>query len=124
MSCDTQFTHLAWQQNEKELKNAKFSMGADTTGDLAKAFGIYIGDAGLPLRGTYLINPEGVLMNSEVNFLNMGRNIDETLRKLRANMYLGEHGDQGCPARWTQEGDKTLTPGPHMVGKVHEALNN
>ena len=123
MSCDTQFVHLAWQEHEKELANVEYSMGADTTGALATAFGIYMEDAGLPLRGAYLISPEGVLMNAEVNFLNMGRNIDELYRKFKANIYLGKKPNEGCPSKWTDDGDKTLTPGPQMVGRVHEALN-
>ncbi len=123
MSCDTQFTHLAWQRDEKELSGVTYSMGADTTGALATAFGVYMEDAGLPLRGTYLINPEGVLLNAEVNFLNMGRNIDELYRKFKANLYLAKKPDEGCPSKWNNEGDPTLTPGPEMVGRVHEALN-
>jgi len=48
--------------------------------------------------------------------------VDELLRKLRANIYLSEHGDEACPAQWEEEGDKTLTPSPELVGKVYEAL--
>ena len=77
---------------------------------------------GLALRGTFIINPEGTLLNSEVNFYNMGRNVDEILRKVKANIYLAGHGEEGCPAQWKEEGDKTLTPTPDMVGKVYEAL--
>lgn len=124
VSTDTQFTHLAWQREEKELADVRYSMGADTTGALAKAFGVYLDDAGLALRGTFLINPEGTLMNAEVNFLNMGRNIDELMRKFKANLYLAKKTDEGCPSKWKDDGDKTLTPGPEMVGRVHEALND
>ncbi|MEE3199459.1 MAG: peroxiredoxin, partial [Planctomycetota bacterium] len=87
-------------------------------------FGVYLEAAGLALRGTFLINPEGTLMNAEVNFLNMGRNIDELMRKFKANLYLAKKTDEGCPSKWKDEGDKTLTPGPEMVGRVHEALND
>jgi alkyl hydroperoxide reductase subunit AhpC len=122
VSTDTQFTHLAWQRDEKFLKGVKFQMGADPTGKISKMFGVYDEATGLDLRGTFIINPEGVLMNKEVNYYNLGRNIDELLRKLKANIYLAEHGDEGCPADWKEAGDKTLTPGPEMVGKVYEAL--
>ena len=77
---------------------------------------------GFALRGTFIINPEATLLNSEVNFYNLGRNIDELLRKLRANTYHAAHGDEGCPAQWREEGDTTLKPGPELVGKVYEAL--
>jgi len=97
-------------------------MAADTTGALAKTFGVYLDDAGLALRGTFLINPEGTLMNAEVNFLNMGRNIDELMRKFKANLYLAKKTDEGCPSKWKEEGDQTLAPSPEMVGRVHEAL--
>ena len=123
VSTDTQFVHLAWQRDEKELEKVEYSMGSDPTGKLAKMFGIYLDDAGLALRGTYIISPEGTLMNSEVNFLNMGRNIDELYRKLKANIYLAKNPKEGCPSKWKDDGDKTLTPGPEMVGRVHEALN-
>ena len=73
--------------------------GADTTGALAKTFGVYLDDAGLALRGTFLINPEGTLMNAEVNFLNMGRNIDELMRKFKANLYLAKKTDEGIEVR-------------------------
>ena len=61
-------------------------------------------------------------MSSEVNFYNVGRNIGELLRKVKANIYLEKHGEEACPAQWKDEGDKTLKPGPEMVGKVYEAM--
>ncbi len=97
-------------------------MGADPTGQLARQFGVYIDDAGIALRGSFIITPEGKLMSSEVNFLNLGRNIDELLRKFKANIYLAKNTTEGCPSKWQDEGDTTLTPGPEMVGRVHEAL--
>ena len=98
-------------------------MGADVTGSVARIFGVLDESSGLTLRGTYLVSPDGKLMNAEVNFYNMGRNIDELLRKLKANLYLGKKPAEGCPAKWKDEGDKTLAPSAKMVGKVHEALN-
>ena len=122
VSCDTQFVHLAWQREEKELANVKFHMGADRDGTLAKVFGVFNG--GFALRGAYLIAPDGKLMNAEVNFLNLGRNIDELMRKFKANLHLTKNPKEGCPSKWKDEGDKTLKPGPEMVGRVHEALND
>lgn len=100
----------------------QYSMASDATGNIARMFGVYLEDAGLTLRGTYIIAPDGKLMNSAVNFLNMGRNIDEIMRQLKANLYLGKKTDEGCPSKWTDDGDATLKPGPEMVGRVHEAL--
>jgi peroxiredoxin (alkyl hydroperoxide reductase subunit C) len=122
VSCDTQFVHLAWKQHEKSLANVQYLMGADPAGKLARQFGVYVDDAGLALRGTFLINPEGRLLNSEVSFFNLGRNIDELMRKFKASLYLAKKPAEACPAQWKDEGDKTLTPGPNLVGRVHEAL--
>ena len=124
VSTDTQFVHLAWQRGEKELANVEYPMGSDPTGNIGKLFGVWDAGSGLTLRGTFIISPEGVLMNSEVNFYNMGRNIDELMRKFKANLYLGKKANEGCPSKWKDEGDATLTPGPELVGRVHEALNN
>jgi alkyl hydroperoxide reductase subunit AhpC len=122
VSTDTQFVHMAWQRSEKFLENVKFQMAADPTGKVSKMFGVYDEATGLALRGTFIINPEGTLLNSEVNFYNLGRNVEELLRKIKGNIYLAKHGDEACPAQWKEEGDKTLKPGPEMVGKVYEAL--
>ncbi|RME94811.1 MAG: peroxiredoxin, partial [Verrucomicrobia bacterium] len=64
---------------------------------------------------------EGKLVSSEVNFYNVGRNADELVRKMEANVYLASHPDEACPAKWKQ-GAKTLKPGEDLVGKVYEAL--
>lgn len=121
VSTDTKFVQLAWKQAEGMLKDVKYPMGADPTGKVSRLFGVYDENSGLALRGTFIINPQGVLLNSEVNFYNMGRNIDELMRKFKANLHLSKHGDEACPAKWKEEGDKTLKPSPELVGKVYEA---
>ena len=122
VSTDTKFVHLAWRRAEKELAQVQFPMAADPTGNVSRMFGVYDEKTGLALRGTFIINPEGVLLNSEVNFYNLGRNIDELLRKFKANLYLSKKTSEVCPSKWKEAGDKTLTPSPEMVGKVYEAL--
>ena len=123
VSTDTQFVHLAWQQHEKELAGVKYPMGADPTAKLCKMFGVYDQNTGLALRGTFIINPEGTLFNAEINWYNIGRNIDELLRKFKANVYVSRKTNEVCPSKWKDEGDKTLVnPGAKMVGRVHEAL--
>ena len=124
VSTDTQFVHLAWKKSEKELANVRYPMAADPTGKVSRMFGVYDEASGLALRGTFVVNPEGVLLNSEVNFYNMGRNIDELMRKFKANVYMAKKTNEVCPSKWKDEGDKTLVnPGAKMVGKVHEALS-
>ena len=107
---------------EKELAEVRYQMGADPTGEVARMFGVYLDGAGIALRGAYIIAPDGTLMNAEVNFLNMGRNIDELMRKFKANLYLSKKPTEGCPSKWKEDGDVTLKPSAKMVGKVHEAL--
>ncbi len=97
-------------------------MGSDPTGKLARSFGVYDESSGLALRGTFIISPDGVLLNSEVNYYNLGRNIEETLRKINANIHLAAMPAEACPAQWKHEGDKTLTPSAKIVGKIYEAL--
>lgn len=122
VSTDTKFSHLAWRNSEKLLANVKYRLAADPTGTVSKLFGVYDANSGLALRGTFIINPDGVLVSSEINFYNVGRNADELLRKMEANAYLAKHPDEACPAKW-QKGAKTLKPDEKMVGKVYEALN-
>jgi NADH-dependent peroxiredoxin subunit C len=121
VSTDTKFTHLGWMQVETILKNVKFPMGSDTTGKIARMFGVYDEQSGLAFRGTFIISPDGMLVGSEVNYFNNGRNAQELLRKMKANVYLAAHPNEACPAKW-EEGDKTLKPGAKIVGKIQEAL--
>jgi alkyl hydroperoxide reductase subunit AhpC len=122
VSTDTKFVHLAWQRDEKLLEKVKYPMGSDPTGKLSRLFGVYDEETGLALRGTFIINPDGVLLNSEMNFYNLGRNVEEILRKVKANIHLAANPVEACPAQWKKEGDKTLKPSAKMVGKVYEAL--
>ena len=121
VSTDTEFAHLAWRNSEKLLENVKFKMAADPTGKVSRYFGVYDEESGLALRGTFIINPDGMLVSKEVNFYNVGRNADELLRKCQANVYLRENPAEACPAKWVP-GAKTLTPSEKLVGHVYESL--
>ncbi len=123
VSTDTQFAHLAWKCSERLLEGVKFLMAADPTGNVSRYFDVWDPASGLALRGTFIINPDGVLVSSEVNFYNVGRNADELVRKMEANVYLIKNPNEACPAKWTP-GAKTLTPSEKIVGKVYEALND
>ena len=87
----------------------KLKRGSDETAELAKQFGIYLDGAGLSLRGTYVIDPKGTLLFSEVNFLNVGRNVDELMRKFKAALYVSKK-DEGIPPTWNEEGDRKFCP--------------
>lgn len=121
VSTDTKFSHLAWRDSEKLLAKVRYPMAADPTGKVSRMFGVYDEATGLALRGTFIINPAGKLVSSEVNFYNVGRDASELVRKMEANAYLVQHPAEACPAKWTP-GKKTLKPSEKMVGKVFEAL--
>lgn len=122
VSTDTKFSHLAWRNSERLLENFPYKMVADATGVLSRYFGVYDCQTGLALRGSFIINPAGVLVGSEVNFYNVGRNAEELVRKMEANVYLADNPAEACPARW-KPGEKTLTPSEKLVGHVYESLN-
>lgn len=121
LSTDTHFVHLAWQGAEKLLADIKYPMGADPTHIVSKTLGVYDEETGLALRGTFIIDPDGKLVASEVNFFPVGRNSDELLRKLKAFKHVRENPTQVCPAKW-EPGKKTLTPGKELVGNVAGSL--
>lgn len=123
VSTDTPYTHLAWKNDERLLADVQFKMAADPTGEMSRFFDVWDFETGLALRGTFVINPDGLLVSSEINFYNVGRNGDELVRKVEANTYLKDHPEEACPAKWTP-GDKTLTPSEALVGNVYEALND
>lgn len=121
VSTDTKFVHLAWQREEKLLKGVKFPMGSDPTGKISRLFGVYDENTGLAKRGTFIVNPEGRLVSSEISFNNVGRNAEELLRKVKAHLYVSAHPSEVCPAKW-REGEPTLKPGAQLVGRVLESL--
>jgi len=102
------------------LRNVKYPMGSDPAGKLSRIFNAYDEESGLADRGTYIISPEGRLMYIEVSQLDVGRNAEELLRVLRANIYKSGHPEEVCPAKW-EPGKKTMKPSAEAVGKVEEA---
>lgn len=121
VSADTKFTHMGWQAQERLLKDVKYRMGADARGRLAQALGAYDYKTGLPYRGTFVINPDGALAGAEVNLNNVGRNMEELVRKFKAFVHTHNNPAEVCPAKW-KPGEKTLKPSEQLVGRVGEAL--
>jgi len=117
VSTDTHFVHKAWHDASDTIKKIKYVMLADPTHALAKDFEVLIPDAGLALRGTFIVNPEGKIVAYEVNDLGIGRDASELLRKVQAAQFIAEHGDQVCPAKW-KPGEKTLKPSLDLIGKI------
>ena len=120
ISTDTAFSHKAWHDTSESIGKIKYPMIADPLGKMCKEFDVYIeegNDEGLALRGSFLIDPDGILKASEINDNSIGRNIKESLRKLKAAQFVREHGKQVCPANW-EPGKDTLTPTSKLVGKI------
>ncbi len=117
VSTDTHFTHKAWADQTPTIGKVQYPMLGDPNWALSKEFGVLIEDAGQALRGTFIVNPEGVIVAYEIHDLGIGRSVDELLRKLQAAKFVAEHGDQVCPANW-KPGGKTLKPGLDLVGKL------
>lgn len=117
VSTDTVFVHKAWHDNSPAIKKITFPMAADPTGNLCRHLGVYIPAEGLALRGTFIIDPDGVIKTMEVHDNNIGRSAAELLRKLQAAQYVQGHGGEVCPANW-KPGAATLKPGLDLVGKI------
>jgi len=116
-STDTVFVHKAWHDHSPKIKNINYPMGADPSGKITKQFGVYIENEGLALRGSFIVDPNGILKAFEVNDNSIGRSASELLRKLEASKYVEEHNGEVCPANWAP-GKETLRPGIKLVGKL------
>jgi peroxiredoxin (alkyl hydroperoxide reductase subunit C) len=117
VSTDTHFVHKAWHDASDTIKKIKYVMLADPTHLLSKGFGVHIEEAGLSLRGTFVVNPEGMVKVAEIHDLGIGRDAKELLRKVQAAQYVAGHDGEVCPAKWTP-GAETLKPSLDLVGKI------
>ena len=117
ITTDTHFAHKVWHETSPAVGKAKFPLVGDPTHVLTRAFGVHIEEEGLALRGTFVINPEGVVKTAEIHSNEIARDVAETLRKLKAAQYVAKNPGQVCPAKW-KEGEKTLTPSLDLVGKI------
>ncbi len=117
VSTDTHFTHKAWHDTSDTIKKVQYPLVGDPTGRMARNFDVMIEEEGLALRGTFVINPEGVIKVTEIHDLGIGRDAGELLRKVRAAQYVANNPGEACPAKWTP-GEKTLTPSLDLVGKI------
>ena len=117
VSTDTHFCHKAWHDTSDAIKKVRYPLIGDPTGRITRAFDVMIEEEGLALRGTFIINPEGVIKTAEIHDNGIGRNADELLRKVQAAQFVATHQGEVCPAKW-QEGEDTLAPSLDLVGKI------
>lgn len=117
VSTDTVFVHKAWHDASPAIGKITYPMAADPKAELSKAFGTYIEEEGLSLRGTFIIDPDGVLKALDIHDNSIGRNAGEIFRKFEAASFVREHPGLVCPANWVP-GANTLRPGIDLVGKI------
>lgn len=117
VSTDTHFAHKAWHDTSAAVSKIKYFMVGDPTHVISSNFEVLIADNGLADRGTFVIDPSGVIQIVEINAGGIGRDASELLRKVKAAQYVASHPGEVCPAKW-QEGEKTLAPSLDLVGKI------
>ncbi len=122
VSVDSEFSHLAWIQTDRKeggIGDIAYPIVSHIKKEISTAYNVLDPDAGVALRGLFIIDKEGVIQHETVNNLSFGRSVDETLRTLKAIQYVQSHPDEVCPAGW-EEGDKTMVPDPQK-SKVYFA---
>ena len=117
VTTDTHFSHKVWHETSAAVGKAQFALVGDPTHQLTHNFDVHIEEEGLALRGTFIVNPDGVIKTMEVHDNAIARDVTETVRKLKAAQYVAAHPNEVCPAKW-KEGEKTLAPSIDLVGKI------
>lgn len=117
VSTDTHFTHKAWHETSDTIGKITYTMLGDQNLSLAKNFKVLRKGEGLADRGTFLVDPDGIIQFTEVTAEGIGRNAAELVRKVKAAQYVRAHPGEVCPAKW-EEGDDTLSPSLDLVGKI------
>lgn len=121
VSTDSRFVHKIWQEYELSKMvpgGVPFPMLADGGGRIGTVYGVYDEDAGVDIRGRFIIDPDGVIQAMEVLTPSVGRNVSELIRQVKAFQHVRKIGEV-TPSGW-QPGQVALTPGPKLVGKVWE----
>ncbi|WP_008318183.1 peroxiredoxin [Leptolyngbya sp. PCC 6406] len=114
ISVDSEFSHLAWIQTERTLGGVgdlNYPLVSDIKKEISTAYNVLDPDAGVALRGLFIIDKEGVVQHATINNLSFGRSVDETLRVLQAIQHVQAYPDEVCPVGW-QPGEKTMNPDP------------
>jgi len=117
VSTDTHFSHKAWHDSSETIGKIKYTMVGDPTGAITRNFDVMREDVGLADRGTFLIDPEGMIQAMEVTAEGIGRDASALLDKVKAAQYVASHPGEVCPAAW-KEGEATLAPSLDLVGKI------
>ena len=117
VSTDTHFCHKAWHDTSPAIGKISYYMLGDQNHSLSNNFEILREGVGLADRGTFVVDPDGVIQLVEITPEGVGRNAAELLRKIKALQYWASHPGEVCPAKW-EEGEQTLAPSLDLVGKI------
>lgn len=117
VSTDTHFTHKAWHDNSPAISKIEYIMIGDPTQKLSRMFDVLDEETGLADRGTFIIDPDGVIQAYEVNAGGIGRDASTLINKIKAAQYIRRNPNEVCPAKW-EEGGETLKPSLDLVGKI------
>ena len=117
VSTDTHFTHKAWHDSSDTIGKIQYHMLGDPTGQITRNFEVMREDQGLADRGTFIVDPDGVIQAMEITAEGIGRDAEDLLRKVKAAQYVSNNPGQVCPAAW-KEGEETLAPSLDLVGKI------
>jgi peroxiredoxin 3 len=114
VSVDSHFSHLAWTNLPRKqggIGKIEYPLLADLTKQVSQDYGVLL-DAGISLRGLFIIDPNQVVRQVTINDLPVGRSVDETLRLIKAFQFVDKHGEV-CPANWDENKNKaTIKPDP------------
>jgi len=114
ISVDSEFSHLAWIQTDRKLGgigDLNYPLVSDIKKDISAAYNVLEPEAGVALRGLFILDKNGVVQHATINNLSFGRSVDETLRTLQAIQYVQSHPQEVCPVEW-KPGDKTMSSDP------------
>ena len=117
VSTDTHFSHKAWHDTSPAIGKIDYTMLGDPSGVVTRNFDVMREGQGLADRGTFVVDPQGVIQLMEITSEGVGRNAMELLRKVKAAQYIAAHPGEVCPAKW-EEGETTLAPSLDLVGKI------
>lgn len=124
VSTDSHFSHLAWiNQPRKQggLGGLKYPLLADFNKTISKDYGVLLEDAGIALRGLFIIDPSSTIRQITINDLPVGRSVDETLRLIKAFQFVEKHGEV-CPANWIPD-SPTIKATPQDSIEYFEKVN-
>jgi peroxiredoxin len=117
VSTDTHFTHKAWHDTSETIGKIEYVMIGDPSQKLSRMFDVLNEETGLAERGTFIIDPDGVIQAVEINADGIGRDASILINKIKAAQYVRNNPGEVCPAKW-QEGAATLKPSLDLVGKI------